>query len=1027
VDTIENQGNPEVMEWLTVSTLSIVVVGASGDLAKKKTFPSLLNLYDDNLLPKHTRIWGFARSDMSDEELRDRLRPHLTGDHSKEVVDRFLARCVYRSGTSYGDQDAFTKINQDMEEYERDHQDVKHYNRLFYFAIPPNVFADTALAIKKTSMQDESKGFTRLIVEKPFGRDLESFEKLNKTLAEHFTEDHMFRIDHYLGKEMVQNLTVLRFSNIWFERVWNADNIQCVILTFKEPFGTDGRGGYFDKYGIIRDILQNHLLQVLTLLAMETPVKLEGPGASRAIRNAKVAVLNAIPPVQIEDVVLGQYEGYADDPTIENKDTNTPTYATIKLSINTPRWYGVPFILKAGKATNERKAEMRIQFKDPPAASFLFEGEGENYCPRNELVMRMQPDEAVYMKTNVKSPGFTAKPIQSELEVNYDTRFFDHQKEANPDAYTRLILDVLQGKHAAFVRDDELRRAWEIFTPILKKIENENIRPVIYKQGSRGPIESDNFIMEKAGYIRNEDYVFHEGGVARKTEGTNTMPVSQTVPQISIPDDELCDIGIFGQSVMGANLSLNIAESGFRVVVGNRTQKKVEATVQRAKDEGNLPLVGSDGPEHFVSQLKKPRKVIILVQAGTAVDDTISSLAKYLEPGDILIDGGNEWFPNSIRRGEFLEPKNIHFLGMGISGGEEGARKGPSLMPGGPKDAYDLVEPILSKCAAYVDEAGSCVGYVGPIGAGNYVKMVHNGIEYGDMQLIAEVYDTMKSTLGMSNLEIADVFDEWNKSELESYLIEITATILRKKDDETGCGYVIDYILDKTGMKGTGRWTIQEGAERGVAISTLAAALDARMLSGLKEEREVASKVLDEPSMQSTDKTQVVADLRAALYASKVCSYAQGLSLIKAASDEYQWDVDLSECARLWMGGCIIRAKLLGSIREAYSKNSNLSNLLVDAGFASALNERSVAWRRLIALCVTSGVTCSALCNSLSYFDTYRRARLPANLTQAQRDFFGGHTYERTDKDGRFHTAWTDAHKDIGDASQRTSGENVQI
>jgi NAD binding domain of 6-phosphogluconate dehydrogenase/Glucose-6-phosphate dehydrogenase, C-terminal domain len=329
----------------------------------------------------------------------------------------------------------------------------------------------------------------------------------------------------------------------------------------------------------------------------------------------------------------------------------------------------------------------------------------------------MQPDEAIYMKTNVKSPGFASRPIQSELEVNYDTRFFAHQQEVNPDAYTRLILDVLQGKHAAFVRDDELRRAWEIFTPLLDIIEKDNIQPIIYKQGTRGPPESDAFVSEKAGYIRNEDYVFYEGGVARKTEGTDTFPGTQKNPEIIVADENLCDIGVYGQSVMGANLSLNIAEKGFRVVVGNRTHQKVEETLWRARDEGDLPVCGSNSPEHFVAQLKKPRKVIILVQAGKPVDDTILVLSKYLEPGDVVIDGGNEWFPNSIRRGHELEPKGIHFIGMGISGGEEGARNGPSMMPGGPREAYQIVEPILVKCAAQVERMGACVCYLGPLGA----------------------------------------------------------------------------------------------------------------------------------------------------------------------------------------------------------------------------------------------------------------------------------------------------------------------
>jgi 6-phosphogluconate dehydrogenase len=630
------------------------------------------------------------------------------------------------------------------------------------------------------------------------------------------------------------------------------------------------------------------------------------------------------------------------------------------------------------------------------------------------------------MKTNVKSPGFTAKPIQSELEISYDTRFFAHSKESNPDAYTRLILDVLQGKHAAFVRDDELRRAWQIFTPLLHKIERENIRPLVYPQGSRGPKEADEFIARSVGYIRNEDYVYYEGGVARKTEGTNVPPQIEESKVDSVPEAELADIGLFGLAVMGQNFALNMASHGFKVCVGNRSLGKVDDTVARAKTEGNLPLIGASSPADLVAHLKKPRKVVILVQAGKPVDDTISSLAKYMEPGDVIVDGGNEWFPNSIRRAKFLEPKGIHFIGMGISGGEEGARNGPSLMPGGPKEAYELVAPILTKCAAQVERTGPCVGYLGPVGSGNYVKMVHNGIEYGDMQLIAEVYDVLKHVLGMSNEEMAQLFDDWNKTELNSYLIEITAKILRKKDSKTGEGYVVDYILDKTGMKGTGRWTIQEAAERSVATPTMAAALDARMLSGRKEEREAASKVLASPVLEDADKEEVMEDLRAALYSSKVCSYAQGLSLIKAASDEFNWNVDISECARLWTGGCIIRATLLDKIQRAFSSNLNLTNLLVDPGFAAELNERSTSWRRLVALCVTNGVACPSLCSSLTYFDTYRRGRLPANLTQAQRDFFGGHTYERTDADGRFHTAWTEAHKDIGDANQRTAGEHLQ-
>jgi 6-phosphogluconate dehydrogenase len=631
--------------------------------------------------------------------------------------------------------------------------------------------------------------------------------------------------------------------------------------------------------------------------------------------------------------------------------------------------------------------------------------------------MRLQPSESVYLKTNVKSPGFAATPLQTEMEINYEQRFFAHSKEFNPDAYTRLILDVLQGKQAAFVRDDELRRAWEIFTPVLHKIEQTDVRPIKYPQGSRGPIEADEFIAKTGGYSRNDDYVYYEAGELKKGKKSS---------KFDFKDEELSEIGLWGLAVMGQNFALNMASHGFKVCVGNRSTAKVDATVARAKAEGNLPLVGASTAEEFVARLSKPRKVVILVQAGKPVDMTIDVLTKYLEPGDVIIDGGNEFYPNSIRRSTLLSTMGIHFIGMGISGGEEGARNGPSLMPGGPRPAYDLVAPIFEKCAAQVERTGACAAYLGPVGSGNYVKMVHNGVEYGDMQLIAEVYDVLKTVLGMGNEEIADLFLEWNKGELNSYLIEITEKILRKKDDKTD-GYIVDYVLDKTGMKGTGAWTIKEAAERGVAVPTMAGSLDARMLSARKEERVEAEKVLSGPTISATDKKQLIDDLGAALYASKVCSYAQGMTLIKTASDDFGWGVDLAMCAKLWMGGCIIRAELLDGIQLAFAKNPSLPNLLVDAGFAKKMNERSTAWRRALATCLTNGIACPSLCNSLAYFDGYRRERLPACLTQAQRDFFGGHTYERTDMEGRFHTAWTDAHKDIGDANQRTAGENLQV
>jgi len=397
---------------------------------------------------------------------------------------------------------------QPIKEFEDSKDNGYGSNRLYYFAIPPDLFAETGLCIKNIGMAD--KGWTRLIIEKPFGRDLDSCKKLLKTLSSNFQEDNLYRIDHYLGKEMVQNLLVMRFSNLWYERLFNRDNVECVKLTFKEDFGTKGRGGYFDKYGIIRDIIQNHLTQVLTLLAMEPPTVLSGSDASHRVRDAKVAVLSAIKPITEEDVFLGQYEGYTDDPTISNTDHNTtPTFAQIRVFINNARWDGVPFIFKAGKELEERKAEIRIQFKAAPASDFLFGNAcGKNGCPRNELIFRIQPNEAIYMKTNVKSPGFSFKPIQTELEVNYDTRFFndDDPNHSNPDAYSRLILDVILGNQAHFVRDDELLKSWGIFTPILHKIDSGAIKPKMYKCGSRGPDGADQWVADKAGSVRNTDY-----------------------------------------------------------------------------------------------------------------------------------------------------------------------------------------------------------------------------------------------------------------------------------------------------------------------------------------------------------------------------------------------------------------------------------------------------------------------------------------------------------------------------------------
>lgn len=986
--------------------LSVVVVGASGDLAKKKTYPSLLHLFDDNLLPDETVIYGYARSNMTNEDLRAKLRPYLeNSDCSKEVVDTFLSKCFYVKGGWYGDIDAFATLNQELIANEDRLSNKLEHNRLFYFAIPPNVFEETGVAIKQKCMSE--KGWTRIIVEKPFGRDLQSCEELLATLSKHFSEDQLFRIDHYLGKEMVQNLLVLRFGNIMFENIWNRDNVQCVMLTFKEPFGTDGRGGYFDNYGIIRDIVQNHLLQVLTLLAMEPPTKADGPESGESIRNAKVNVLHAIPPITLDECFLGQYEGYTDDETIKNKDSNTPTFVVIRCFIHTPRWAGVPFILKAGKALNERKAEMRIQFKDAPAASFMF----DDKCPRNELVIRMQPNEAIYWKTNVKSPGFSGAPVQSELEVNYNTRFFNNsgQNDVNPDAYTRLILEVLRGRSAAFVREDELRRSWAIFTPLLHKIENEKIKPIIYKRGTRGPPQADDFIREKSGYVRNEDYKFFSDSIESKT------PKKQ--------GKATADIGVYGLSVMGQNFALNIASHGFEVCVGNRSPQKVDSTVRRAEAEGKLPITGAFSPEDFIRKLKRPRKVILLVQAGNPVDASIKKLSKFMDKGDIIVDGGNEWYPNSVRRAEGLLSKGIHFAGMGISGGEEGAREGPSLMFGGPKLAFSELETILTSCAAQ-SKWGPCFGYCGPIGSGNYVKMVHNGIEYGDMQLIAEVYDVMKHVLELSNVEMSKIFASWNQGRLESYLIEITASILAREDDITHKGQVVDYILDKTGSKGTGKWTVQEAAEVSVAAPTISGALDTRYLSSRKDERVAASKILEGPPITlNGSKANLIQDLEKALYAAKICSYAQGLSIIKMASDEKDWNISLAESVRLWKGGCIIRARLLNQIQAAFTMNPDLANLLLDPSIALEINSCITSWRNIIITCANSGIPVPSLGGSLSYYDSYRCSSLPANLTQAMRDYFGGHTYKRIDRDGVFHTSWTDSHKDIGNISERTKGE----
>ena len=428
-----------------------------------------------------------------------------------------------------------------------------------------------------------------------------------------------------------------------------------------------------------------------------------------------------------------------------------------------------------------------------------------------------------------------------------------------------------------------------------------------------------------------------------------------------------------------------------------------------------MPDPHSHGPHDPAQNHARHRsRVIILVKAGSPVDATIDGLLEFMEPGDIIIDGGNEWYENTERRAAKVAERGIRYLGMGVSGGEEGARNGPSLMPGGDKAAFDAIEAVITKVAAQVDD-GPCTMYVGPGGAGNFVKMVHNGIEYGDMQLISEAYDVLKTVGGLTNEELAAAFTEWNAGELSSFLVEISAIIFAKPDDR-GEGAIIDKILDKTGMKGTGKWTVQQAADLSVAAPTIEASLDARFLSGLKDERVAAAAVFDglgvgapaPPPGAAVDKAALVAKVRSALYAAKICSYAQGMNIIRAKSEAQGWGIDLGSLARIWKGGCIIRAAFLDDIRAAYAADPALPSLLVDPFFAKGLADRQAAWREVVALAVSSGVAVPGMTASLAYFDTYRRARTPANLVQAQRDFFGSHTYERTDgQAGWFHTLWS--------------------
>ncbi len=467
-------------------------------------------------------------------------------------------------------------------------------------------------------------------------------------------------------------------------------------------------------------------------------------------------------------------------------------------------------------------------------------------------------------------------------------------------------------------------------------------------------------------------------------------------------------IGMVGLGVMGRNLSLNMEEKGFSVAAYDAWPEPVDRFIAASAGK---QIAGFKDLESFVKSIRRPRRIILLVKAGEVVDKTLAALRPFLDPGDLIVDAGNEYYVNTERRAKELEAVGLRFFGMGVSGGELGARNGPSMMPGGDKDGYKELEPILTKIAAQHAD-GPCVTYIGPGGSGHYVKMIHNGIEYGDMQLIAEAYDVMKTVGGLSNAELADVFDAWNHVELESYLIEITAKILRKKDPE-GKGDLVDMIVDATAQKGTGKWTVQEAAELGVAVPTIATSVEARVLSFAREDRLRAAKLLPgpdpakAPTLGAEDRKRLIEDVRAALYAAKACSYAQGMNLLRVASETHKWDLHLGELARIWQAGCIIRAKFLSRIKAAFDRDPALTNLLLDPSFREELATRQDGWRRVVASAAIAGVPLLTTGASLGYYDTSRRERLPANLTQAQRDFFGSHTYKRLDKEGDFHTEWS--------------------
>ena len=470
--------------------------------------------------------------------------------------------------------------------------------------------------------------------------------------------------------------------------------------------------------------------------------------------------------------------------------------------------------------------------------------------------------------------------------------------------------------------------------------------------------------------------------------------------------NEKADLGLIGLAVMGENLVLNIESRGFTVAVYNRTLEKVDNFVHgRGKGKN---IIGTYSIAELVGSLKTPRKIMLMVKAGNPVDEFIEQIIPHLERGDIFIDGGNSHFPDTIRRTKYLESKGFLFIGTGVSGGEEGALRGPSIMPGGSPPAWPHVKPIFQSIAAKVADGTPCCDWVGENGAGHFVKMVHNGIEYGDMQLICEVYQIMKELLGMSAPEMHDVFEEWNKGELDSYLIEITRDILAFKD--TDGTPLVDKILDTAGQKGTGKWTSVASLDLGIPLTMISEAVYGRCLSAAKEERVEASKILQGPKPKFTgDKKAFLNDLANALYASKIVSYTQGYVLLKSAAEEYKWNLNYGGIALLWRGGCIIRSKFLGRIKEAFDKNPDLTNLLLDPFFKETIDHSQESWRRVLSTAILNGIWVPAMATALNYYDGFRNSRLPANLLQAQRDYFGAHMYERVDKPRGefFHTNWT--------------------